>query len=129
MLLPLSTNCSIKISPFTSSPSTMKHFLLLPPSLSSMLKSKLLAYQTMQNTSAVDFEVHASPDESNVTPVVEWKSFGELSTEELKQVEEGCLSCWVREGDCVFLPRGWWHRVENVNLDGRRDGYTVGVGW
>ncbi|EMD36308.1 hypothetical protein CERSUDRAFT_95643 [Gelatoporia subvermispora B] len=44
------------------------------------------------------------------------------------------LSCILHEGETLYIPRSWWHRVENVVLPGSAPttvtaGWTAGVGW
>ncbi|KAI0764915.1 hypothetical protein C8Q74DRAFT_1205889 [Fomes fomentarius] len=121
-----------------------KHFLLLPPSLSDSLTARDDIHLS-RNTSRLDFRIRSNPcvgatAASGLEVLVNRAS---APTQTFKAVmHSSCaLSCVLEEGDMLFLPRGWWHRVENVELQGggpptgyeyhsgRPRGWTAGVGW
>ncbi len=120
-----------------------KHFLLLPPSLSDGLTARddiLLP----RNISRLDFRIRRNPsvgaDAASGLEILVDRASAPTQT----VIDSNCaLSCVLEEGDMLFLPRGWWHRVENVELEGggrpaeyeyhsghgRSRGWTAGVGW
>ncbi|OJT08247.1 Lysine-specific demethylase 8 [Trametes pubescens] len=106
-----------------------KHFVLLPPDLSESLSRA--DGSVLRNTSPVD--LHLRGDSSgNAFDVLIDPSTAPLRTREALSESGGALSCVLREGDTLFVPRKWWHRVENVRLqdtDAANPGWTAGVGW
>ncbi|RPD65538.1 hypothetical protein L227DRAFT_570858 [Lentinus tigrinus ALCF2SS1-6] len=120
-----------------------KHWLLLPPSL--RLSPQLDRYM-QPNMSALDFRLrrrrsgHRSEElEGSFDILVNRASVPGDAAQRVLDAETA-LSCVMREGDMLFVPRRWWHRVENVVLQdggnftpegnsGQAAGWTVGVGW
>ncbi|OCH86640.1 Clavaminate synthase-like protein [Obba rivulosa] len=138
-----------------------KHFVLFPPSASSAL-SRTPGVQ--RNTSAADLLLvpHALPAPlSSLSPV--WSAshaspappcrdatpdnhdpFAILAAP-TEVLPVRAWSCVLHEGETLYIPRRWWHRVENVALPehggaqsraaewwahgARRAGWTAGVGW
>lgn len=102
----------------TSSPHLAKHFLLLPPGVVKQGDGRFL----QKNTSSMKFALQRQGDGFGVT--VEGSSS--------RAIQELGLSCVLKEGETLFVPRGWWHRVENVwtcEGDSEEGGWTAGVGW
>ncbi|KAK7689367.1 hypothetical protein QCA50_007158 [Cerrena zonata] len=107
-----------------------KHVTLFPPSVSHLLRRE--TNTTLRNTSpheltlrhtpTGDFDIHLEPD---------------LPNESIQELSNRALSCLVREGDTLLIPKRWWHRVENVDLapdpagsNGEmRVGWTAAVSW
>ncbi|KAI8970888.1 hypothetical protein BD414DRAFT_501511 [Trametes punicea] len=121
-----------------------KHFVLFPPALSEYL-ARADGGSVLRNTSPLDLHLHlhssrstprsASDDafEIRIDP-----DSAPLRTREAVLGSGAALSCVVREGDTLFVPRRWWHRVENVALrdatggleaEAGGRGWTAGVGW
>ncbi|KAI0693942.1 hypothetical protein C8T65DRAFT_667471 [Cerioporus squamosus] len=106
-----------------------KHWLLLPPSLGRLL-SPPPGTQMQPNMSPLDFRLRRRSGED-----------GSFDTAQHVMDANAALSCVMREGDMLFVPRRWWHRVENVVLEdentepaqvprsGNSAGWTAGVGW
>lgn len=108
-----------------------KHVVLLPPAVSRLMLTNGRG-GVMGNTSGVqlsvrrrlrggraEFEVRADPD---------------LPRETLEAIAEHAVGCVVREGETLFIPRGWWHRVQNVRLvertrDDEPAGWTAALAW
>jgi hypothetical protein len=47
-------------------------------------------------------------------------------------VEGYAVTCVLRQAETLLIPRGWWHRVENVALHNgsrERGGWTAGLSW
>ncbi|KAH8915631.1 Clavaminate synthase-like protein [Atractiella rhizophila] len=117
--------------PCTSSPSTAKHFLIFPRSLSALLRKNkdMRHWSPGENTSLLDFEISRGEQkhsEIRASWDVRWKSD---NVDERESIEDGALQCTLMEGDALFIPRGSWHRVENVDLEGNENVWTAGVGW
>ncbi|KAI0635213.1 Clavaminate synthase-like protein [Trametes polyzona] len=115
-----------------------KHFVLLPPTLSEYLSRG--DGSVLRNTSPVDLHLRrdpASAPDASYEVAIDPRT-APLRTREAMEYTGAALSCVLREGDTLFVPRRWWHRVENVRLretsttalgaDGPR-GWTAGVGW
>ena len=121
-----------------------KHFVLFPPTLSEYL-ARAEKGHIMRNTSLVDLRVHARPPpegnsfaEDAFAISVDTDSASSRTRDAL--LDSGAAwSCVLREGDTLFVPRRWWHRVENVMLPQDNAGatptttgpagWTAGVGW
>lgn len=111
-----------------------KHFVLLPPSSAEFVK-RTDTHTTLRNTSAID--IYLRPRTSNGRVLRdEFDVLVDPATPSrlAEHVSAMAISCILREGETLFIPRGWWHRVENVSLldteASRRDaGWTAGVGW
>ncbi|RDX54554.1 Clavaminate synthase-like protein, partial [Lentinus brumalis] len=120
-----------------------KHWLLLPPSLGKPLAPPSHGY-AQPNMSPLDCRLRRRQDEDGGFDVLMDRTSVPGQTA-LDVLDAGvALSCVMREGDMLFVPRRWWHRVENVVLQGegartegtgnvrqsgRSHGWTVGVGW
>lgn len=110
-----------------------KHVLLLPPSASSIVRSNPRT-ALQRNTSSVDFHLRRSNpytlDHDTVDVYVD-----SLGSEDAQSLSSAALSCVLLEGDTLFIPRGWWHRIENIALtpaDGAESdcgGWTAGMAW
>ncbi|KAI0360635.1 Clavaminate synthase-like protein [Trametes cingulata] len=105
-----------------------KHFVLLPPTLSEYLARGDLS--VMRNMSPIN--LHILRDGSAPFEVAFDPSTPSRTTEALA-ASGAAMSCVLREGDTLFVPRRWWHRVESVKL---RDtgspadsGWMAGIGW
>ncbi|KAI0682252.1 Clavaminate synthase-like protein [Earliella scabrosa] len=124
-------------------PAHAKHFLLLPPALAEALAPRNGCVS--RNTSPFDVHVRKTSDTDVVSgfEVLVDPSSAPARTAQAVLSSGSALSCVLHEGDMLFLPRGWWHRVENVQVQaagvprtpgvggehkGRR-GWTAGVGW
>ncbi|KAH9901327.1 hypothetical protein C8Q73DRAFT_786706 [Cubamyces lactineus] len=125
-----------------------KHFVLFPPALSEYL-ARAETGHIMRNTSPVDLHVHKRssgtprPPQGNPledTFVISMDPTSTPSRTRDALLESGAAwSCVLREGDTLFVPRRWWHRVENVTLpqDSAEAtptstgpvGWTAGIGW
>ncbi|KAI0336472.1 Clavaminate synthase-like protein [Cubamyces sp. BRFM 1775] len=126
-----------------------KHFVLFPPSLSEFL-ARAEDGHIMRNTSLVDLHVHKRVAESEALPkeahlaqdafVISMDPDSAPSRTRDALLQPGAAwSCVLREGDTLFVPRRWWHRVENVTLPQNKTGatpastssvgWTAGVGW
>ncbi|KAI0664867.1 hypothetical protein C8Q70DRAFT_1049069 [Cubamyces menziesii] len=121
-----------------------KHFVLFPPTLSEYL-ARAEKGHIMRNTSLVDLRVHArSPPKGNSFVedafVISMDPDSAPSRTRDALLESGVAwSCVLREGDTLFVPRRWWHQVENVMLPQDNAGatptttgpagWTAGVGW
>ncbi|KAH9837958.1 Clavaminate synthase-like protein [Rhodofomes roseus] len=105
-----------------------KHIFLLPPHASEFVK-RADGQHALRNTSSIGlslatsqngdaFAIMAAPD----TP---GRSVEAMST--------SGFCCILREGETLFIPKGWWHRVENVVLghdqQPSNSGWTAGIGW
>lgn len=89
----------------SSSPEAAKHFLLFPPDLQ-------LGGSGQRNTSDLEFNLH---DQDQVS-----------GNEDLK---DKALVCVLKKGEILYVPNRWWHRVENVRLDGGKGGWNAGLGF
>ena len=89
----------------SSSPEAAKHFLLFPPDLQ-------LGGSGQRNTSDLEFNLH---DQDQVS-----------GNEDLK---DKALVCVLKKGEMLYVPNRWWHRVENVMLDGKKGGWNAGLGF
>lgn len=54
-----------------------------------------------------------------------------LPDQGVEVIQDVALSCVLNEGETLFVPKGWWHRVENVWTGEEENGcgWTAGVGW
>lgn len=105
-----------------------KHIFLLPPSASEFVK-RADGQHSLRNTSSINLSLQpsCSGDEFAVIAAPDTPS---RSVEAISGLG---YSCVLREGETLFIPKGWWHRVENVVL-GRDQppsgsGWTAGIGW
>ena len=108
-----------------------KHVLLLPPSSSPLVKGSD-TQRHQHNTSTLDFHLH--PDESHGSPRFRIAaSLGASGTSEARDViERDAVTCILQENETLYIPRGWWHRVENVALQDMSDkhgGWTAGLSY
>ncbi|KAL1943972.1 hypothetical protein VTO73DRAFT_3790 [Trametes versicolor] len=104
-----------------------KHFVLLPPDLSESLSRA--DGSVLRNTSLVDLHLRADSS-ANALDVLIDPSTAPVNTRGALSESGGAMSCVLCEGDTLFVPRKWWHRVENVRLqDTATPGWTAGVGW
>ncbi|KAI0794804.1 hypothetical protein C8Q75DRAFT_712368 [Abortiporus biennis] len=108
-----------------------KHFTLLPPSVSHHLQNASTR-QFQRNTSSVDLHLVRKDSESG-HPTFDIKLDSSLPDDIASTLTETMMTCTLREGETLFIPRGWWHRVENVSLVEdpryRNIGWTAGVAW
>ena len=85
----------------------------------------------MGNTSQIKARLRRHvTDDSDATFECQFPS--DLSDAAMQAVAEHVKVCVLREGETLFIPKGWWHRVENVSLS--RDphptaGWTAAVSW
>ena len=108
-----------------------KHVLLLPPSASDFVRGSD-AQRRQHNTSALDF--HLYPNGSCESPPFRIAaSFGASEPPEARDIiERDAVTCILRENETLFIPWGWWHRVENVALQDAsrgRGGWTAGLSY
>ncbi|KZT71073.1 Clavaminate synthase-like protein [Daedalea quercina L-15889] len=104
-----------------------KHIFLLPPDAREFV-GRADGQHTLRNTSPIDLSLKPSPNGDDFVLVPE-PSTPSHSVEAMLQL--GC-SCVLREGETLFIPKGWWHRVENVILGEELpsdSGWTAGIGW
>ncbi|KAI0646347.1 hypothetical protein C8Q79DRAFT_664261 [Trametes meyenii] len=109
-----------------------KHFVLLPPTLSQYL-TRADDGSVLRNTSPVEFHVLRTPPGADPEVAIDPVSAPERTRDAILE-SDAALSCVVREGDTLFIPRRWWHRVENITLPSGTGstggpGWTAGVGW
>ncbi|KAH9919967.1 Clavaminate synthase-like protein [Epithele typhae] len=112
-----------------------KHFLIFPPSMNEVLTDATFS----RNTARLDVVLRRTPGAMDGFDAVLDANSAPRRVSEAVLDNGGALSCVLREGDTLFIPRGWWHRVENVEVDGnsgpkaedheKRKGWTAGVGW
>ncbi|GBE84356.1 hypothetical protein SCP_0603350 [Sparassis crispa] len=107
-----------------------KHLTLLPPSVSEFVR-RADGHASLRNTSAIDLQLRPRSGGSNLQFDILTDS---CPTRLVDALSLTALSCVLREGETLFIPRGWWHRVENVLLPGRGPssasaGWTAGIGW
>ncbi|EJF63727.1 hypothetical protein DICSQDRAFT_55007 [Dichomitus squalens LYAD-421 SS1] len=107
-----------------------KHFVLLPPSMSPFLERKDSEF--MRNTSHVECFLKATS--SDTFDVAIDPDMVPAKAARAMLASDSVLSCMLQEGDTIFVPRRWWHRVENVMAPsaarhGKKRGWTAGVGW
>ncbi|KAI0371995.1 Clavaminate synthase-like protein [Pilatotrama ljubarskyi] len=106
-----------------------KHFVLLPPTLSDCLSRA--DGSVLRNTSPVELHLLKGQSVENFDIAVDPST--PLRTTEALAESDSAMSCVLREGDTLFVPRRWWHRVENVKLQdvasSTASGWTAGVGW
>ena len=109
-----------------------KHVTLFPPSLSHLLRRE--SHTTLRNTSPHKFGLcHTPPSPGAFEVYLESKTNEKL----VQELSKHTLSCVVREGETLLIPRRWWHRVENVDLmpemeaskEEKNPGWNVGVCW
>ncbi|KAH9950807.1 Clavaminate synthase-like protein [Amylocystis lapponica] len=119
----------------SSKPSThAKHFTLIPPSVSDFIR-RSDAYSTLRNTSDIDLTLRPASNSSHSEGVFDVLIDPATPARAAEAIAASALSCVLREGETLFIPRGWWHRVENVVLAGgtqsadNHAGWTAGVGW
>ncbi|PCH37078.1 Clavaminate synthase-like protein [Wolfiporia cocos MD-104 SS10] len=115
--------------------SCAKHFLLIPPSAAEFVK-RADDFSALRNTSSLDFSLcrRHSAHYKCAFDIVASSTVPERSSEVLSSV---ALSCILREGETLFIPKRWWHRVENVSLLDEASegsarsiaGWTAGIGW
>ncbi|KIP09374.1 hypothetical protein PHLGIDRAFT_126381 [Phlebiopsis gigantea 11061_1 CR5-6] len=108
-----------------------KHVTLLPPSISPWLQTASRGSSVMGNTSQIKARLRRCvTDDSDDS--FECQLSSDLSDVAMQAVAEHVKVCVLREGETLFIPRGWWHRVENVSLSrdpGPTAGWTAGVSW
>ncbi|KAI0674349.1 hypothetical protein C8Q78DRAFT_1075989 [Trametes maxima] len=109
-----------------------KHFVLFPPTLSEYL-TRADDGSVLRNTSPVELHVLKTPPGADLEVALDPASAPERTRDAILG-SDAALSCVVREGDTLFVPRRWWHRVENITLRGSVPttggaGWTAGVGW
>ncbi|KAH9925731.1 uncharacterized protein B0H18DRAFT_876881 [Fomitopsis serialis] len=105
-----------------------KHIFLLPPSASEFVK-RADGQHALRNTSSINLSLQPS-DSGDDFAVVAAPDAPSRSVEAISGLGYSCI---LREGETLFIPKGWWHRVENVVL-GRDQppsgsGWTAGIGW
>ncbi|KAI0084622.1 hypothetical protein BDY19DRAFT_898144 [Irpex rosettiformis] len=108
-----------------------KHILLLPPSASELMRGSH-AHSRHHNTSTLDFQLHT--DGSHECPRFRvTASCGVSGTSKARDViERDAVTCILRENETLLIPRGWWHRVENVALRDascKHGGWTAGLSY
>ncbi|KAI0339303.1 Clavaminate synthase-like protein [Trametopsis cervina] len=108
-----------------------KHVFLLPPTASPYVNGTG-ARKRQKNTATVDFRIHLGP--SHVIPhlQVAMEASQALVSDAVDAIESSAVTCVLREGETLYIPRGWWHRVENIAMhggSGKQAGWTAGVSW
>ncbi|KAI0777720.1 hypothetical protein BD413DRAFT_466972 [Trametes elegans] len=122
-----------------------KHFVLLPPTPALSQALARADRSVLRNTSPLELHLRPRPgDPAGSFAVAMDPASAPVHTRDAVRESGAALSCVVREGDTLFVPRRWWHRVENVALrpevpDAGGDraaaaaraevGWTAGVGW
>jgi Cupin-like domain len=90
-----------------------------------------------RNTSRTDFTLRRQPVSSGCSPEFELSVEDGTAPHIIEAMAKHATVCVLKEGETLFIPRGWWHRAENVwigdrKLDGDEAimaGWTAGVGW
>ncbi len=109
-----------------------KHFTLLPPFASEFLQ-RADQHGAMRRTSPVNLTLIPKPSDTGVHFDVEIDESVPARTKEC--ISKEAISWLLREGETLFIPRGWWHRVENVFLKdvspppASTGQWTAGVSW
>lgn len=116
----------------SSNPSRFaKHVMLLPPSSSPYLQHTERGSSVLGNTSKIKARLrHQTSQLSEVD--FECEVLSDTGDTVVEAMAEYARVCVLREGETLFIPKGWWHRVENVVLDRNPRltvGWTAGVSW
>lgn len=108
-----------------------KHVLLMPPSTSDMLRHTQRGSSVFSNTSRMKARLRRDRSfTSGMQFHVEVHPDVPLYTADAIAMHG--VTCLVREGETLFIPKGWWHRVENVCLTEEPQataGWTAAVSW
>ncbi|GJE92388.1 hypothetical protein PsYK624_085420 [Phanerochaete sordida] len=107
-----------------------KHVLLMPPRTADVLRDTPRGSSILSNTSRMKVRLRRAHADSRAQFHVE--AHPTVPARTAQALAAHAQSCVLREGETLFIPRGWWHRVENVCLaDGPqpRAGWTAGVSW
>jgi hypothetical protein len=98
-----------------ASEDSAKHVLLFPPACDAMLAPARGSTSKTVDVYLSDVVKGAARLESDT-----------LNETELAELAKSGLAAELAQGDMLILPRGWWHRIENV---GSSRSYVAGMAW
>lgn len=108
-----------------------KHVFLLPPHAREFVM-RVDGHHALQNTSSINLSLSPSQHGDNLNIIAD-PGTPSRSVDAISQLG---YSCVLQEGETLFIPKGWWHRVENVVLGhsvGQTKpscpGWTAAIGW
>lgn len=108
-----------------------KHVILVPPFASDMLRHAQRGSSVFSNTSKMKARLCR---EWSVSSGMQFhvEVHPEVPLNTAEALAQHGMTCILREGETLFIPKGWWHRVENVCLAKEPQplaGWTAGVSW